>query len=335
MGYIFLNRLPFFWKLYPHYPWYRGIIIEQQTINPSSQSPTHLEMYEFLGALMGMAFRSGQVLDIKLTSFFYKSLAGEALTIEDLEAIDMYAVQAIKEMENAKLTVTEEIFDSFGVQNMTTRLSNKEEVELVPNGKDITLKYKDIDEFISLTLDTRFKEAEKQMQAIRKGFEIICPITVMGILTWKEVEYRIIGPTEIDIEQLKKITCYSSCNENDEYIQRFWRTLEGFTQEERSMYLKFVWGRSRLPPPGTDGIQNHVIYLFYQGEYFDHNLMLPQSHTCFFKLDLPRYTTDAACREKIIYAIYACGEIDIRKKLVKNQNIKIKILTTLINVLFK
>ena len=306
------------------------------TINPSSQSPTHLEMYEFLGALMGMAFRSGLVLDIKLTSFFYKSLAGEALTIEDLEAIDMYAVQAIKEMENAKLTVTEEMFDSYGVQNMTTRLSNKEEVELVPNGKDITLKYKDIDEFIRLTLDTRFKEAEKQMQAIRKGFEIIFPIRVAGILTWKEVEYRIIGQIKIDIEQLKKITCYSNCNENDEYVQRFWSTLEGFTQEERSMYLKFVWGRSRLPPLGTDGIQNHEIYLFNQGEYSDHNQMLPQSHKCLFKLDLPRYTTDAACREKVLYAIYACGEIDIWKYIkTKFQIIKTKTLKILIIALLK
>ena len=124
---------------------------------------------------------------------------------------------------------------------MTTRLSNKDEVELVQNGKDITLKYKNIDEFIRITLDTRFKEDEKQMQAIRKGFEIIFPITVTGILAWKEAEYRIIGPTKIYIEQLKKITCYSSCSENYEYIQRFWRTLEGFTQEERSMYLKLVW----------------------------------------------------------------------------------------------
>ena len=311
-GELMNSVLPFFIPT-PNNKNDHGLYRDCWTINPSSQSPTHLEMYEFLGALMGMAFRSGQVLDIKLTSFFYKSLAGEALTIEDLETIDMYAVQAIKEMENTKLTVTEEMFDSYGVQNMTTRLSNKEEVELVQNGKDITLKYKDIDEFIRLTLETRFKEAEKQMQAIRKGFEIVFPITVIGILTWKEVEYRIIGPTEIDIEQLKKITSYSCCNENDEYIQRFWRTLEGFTQEERSMYLKFVWGRSRLPPPGTDGLQNHEIYLFYQSEYSDHNKVLPQSHTCFFKLDLPRYTTDAACREKILYAIYACGEIEIIK----------------------
>mmetsp|Transcript_42356 Transcript_42356/g.49358 ORF Transcript_42356/g.49358 Transcript_42356/m.49358 type:complete len:89 (+) Transcript_42356:4033-4299(+) len=76
------------------------------------------------------------------------------------------------------------------------------------------------------------------------------------------------------------------------------------------MYLKFVWGRSRLPPPDSPGIQNHTIYLMYAGQYTDHNAVLPQAHTCFFQLDLPRYTTDAACRSKILYAIESCGEID-------------------------
>jgi hypothetical protein len=36
-------------------------------------------MYEMVGALMGMSFRSGSVLEFKLTSFFYKGLIGEPL----------------------------------------------------------------------------------------------------------------------------------------------------------------------------------------------------------------------------------------------------------------
>jgi hypothetical protein len=41
-------------------------------------------MFEFVGALMAFAFRSGSILDIKLTSFFYRSLSGEPLSIADL-----------------------------------------------------------------------------------------------------------------------------------------------------------------------------------------------------------------------------------------------------------
>ena len=77
------------------------------------------------------------------------------------------------------------------------------------------------------------------------------------------------------------------------------------------MYLKFVWGRSRLPPPDTPGVQQHTIYLMSQSSYGgEHDKILPQAHTCFFQLDLPRYSKDSICRDKMIYAIETCGEID-------------------------
>jgi E3 ubiquitin-protein ligase HERC2 len=288
-----------------------GLSRDCWTVNPSATSPTHLEMFEFVGALMGMAFRSGQVLDLKLAPSFYKSLSGEPLTIDDLKTTDLYAVQALKELQATKKSITEEMFDSYGAEVWATRLSNGEEFELVRGGKEKVVKHKEIEEYIKLTLEARFKEADKQIQAIRNGFEIIFPTSVMGILTAKEIEFRIVGPTEIDTDRLKGMTSYQSCDENDEYIQRFWRVFEQFTQEERSLYLKFVWGRSRLPPPDADRVQRHTIYLMHQrGSNSNHDQMLPQAHTCFFQLDLPRYSKDSICRDKIVYAIETCGEID-------------------------
>ena len=38
---------------------------------------------------------------------------------------------------------------------------------------------------------------------------------------------------------------------------------------------------------------------------------LPQSHTCFFDLDLPEYEDEKTMREKILIAITMCGEIDM------------------------
>jgi len=101
------------------------------------------------------------------------------------------------------------MFDEFGAQVWATTLSDGEELDIIPGGKEIVVKYDEIDDYIAQTLEARFKEGEKQMQAIRKGFEHIFPTTVMGILTWKEVEYRIIGPTEIGTDHLKKLTTYS------------------------------------------------------------------------------------------------------------------------------
>ena len=75
------------------------------TINPSSTAPTHLEMYKFLGALMGMAFRAGHVMDLKFPSIFWKQFVGEPVTLEDLRYSDLYAVQAIKDTEKIKAQV--------------------------------------------------------------------------------------------------------------------------------------------------------------------------------------------------------------------------------------
>jgi len=280
-------------------------------VNPNSISPTYLEMYEFLGALMGMAFRAGQILDLKLSPSFYKSLVGEPLNLNDLKAFDLYSVQAINELKKTKRTVNREMFNEYAAQTWSTTLSNGEEIELKSDGKMRVVQYDEIDEYISATLEARFKEGENQMKAIRKGFEAIFPTTIMGILTWKEVEYRIIGPTDIDIDHLKKMTRYAACSEKDEHVQRFWRTFDSFTQEERSMYLKFVWGRSRLPPPDTKGVQNHTISLMNERSHRgDQDKMLPKANTCFFQLDLPRYTKDSICRDKMLYAIESCGEID-------------------------
>jgi hypothetical protein len=71
-------------------------------LNPSATSPSHLEMFKFLGALMAMGLRSGHNIMLRLPSLFWKNFMGEEVTIEDLEEIDAYAVQGIHELETIK-----------------------------------------------------------------------------------------------------------------------------------------------------------------------------------------------------------------------------------------
>lgn len=76
------------------------------------------------------------------------------------------------------------------------------------------------------------------------------------------------------------------------------------------MFLKFVWGRDRLPSSDKLKDQEFKIILFDSDKAPDHNTIFPEAHTCFFQLDLPRYKTDEAAKSKILYAIEACGSID-------------------------
>ena len=46
---------------------------------------------------------------------------------------------------------------------------------------------------------------------------------------------------------------------DDKLIKWLWETLESFTDEERSLFLRFVSGRSRLPTKVTDMQQKFQI----------------------------------------------------------------------------
>ena len=52
---------------------------------------------------------------------------------------------------------------------------------------------------------------------------------------------------EKEIDKLKEITLYQGCTENSPIIKRFWRVMTAYDDDQRQAYLKFVWGRSRLP----------------------------------------------------------------------------------------
>jgi len=65
-----------------------------------------MEMYEFLGALIGMAFRSGQYISLRVPSMFWKNFVEESVTMDDLEGLDAYAVQGMNELSNVKLNVS-------------------------------------------------------------------------------------------------------------------------------------------------------------------------------------------------------------------------------------
>jgi len=110
------------------------------------------------------------------------------------------------------------------------------------------------------------------MKAIREGVEYVIPLNICKMLGWQLMETRATGSKSLDLDMLKSISSYNNCSASDEFIQNFWRVLESFTDEERSMYLKFVWGRARLP---AATVTRHTITAMN----FNANSCLPVSHT--------------------------------------------------------
>lgn len=107
-------------------------------------------------------------------------------------------------------------------------------------------------------------------------------------------------------------------------VARFWEVMEEFTNQERSLFLRFVWGRTRLPRNIADFRGRDFVL---QGEKFtesswnscsiitvslvldkynpaDH--FLPESYTFFFLLKMPRYS----CKVRIIFIWISCNKFN-------------------------
>ena len=68
-------------------------------LNPSSISPSHLEMYRFLGGLVGYGIMSRSPIPINFAPFLWKQILGVELTLSDLDTIDAYSCQVLKDLK--------------------------------------------------------------------------------------------------------------------------------------------------------------------------------------------------------------------------------------------
>lgn len=99
---------------------------------------------------------------------------------------------------------------------------------------------------------------------------------------------------------LKAITTYEDFGgspKDHPSVKYFWNILGGFTQEQLSMYLRYVWGRSRLTHSFSD---THTILLLRGSP------IIPLAHTCFFQVDLGEYESEEDLRKKLLYGMENC-----------------------------
>jgi len=281
-----------------------GLNREKWIPNPDATSTLDMEMFSFLGKLMGIAIRSKEYLSLNFPSLVWKKLINETLTVDDLEAIDITKAKCIKMMRD----IDERNF-AFAFEDMPfiTQSASGRTGELVPNGTNKIVSYENRSEFCDLLFQYHLSEFDSQINAIKSGLGEIIPLHLLSLFSHDEVETMVCGKPIIDLAILKECTEYSGCLENDEHIKLFWQAMEEFTQEERSSFIRFTWGRSRLPLNKSDFQQKLKIQSFHKSppDYY-----LPVSHTCFFSIELPKYSTLEIMKSKLRYAISNCISID-------------------------
>ena len=140
-------------------------------LNPAPTTPSTETMYKMLGGFLGFSFLTKQPLPINLAPFVWKQILEEDLTLADLDDIDSYSVQVLKELQMYGPSLSDEEFEMQG-QVFRTVLSNGEEVDLVEGGESKPVTKADLREFVDLTLKKRFTESAEAVKHIREGLKL-------------------------------------------------------------------------------------------------------------------------------------------------------------------
>ncbi len=87
-----------------------------------------------------------------------------------------------------------------------------------------------------------------QIAAMREGFCSVVPALVLPLLTWREIEMKVCGTADIDVDALKKITEHNLPGKDKHPLAiKFWNVVKSFSNDDRAALLGFAWGRRRLP----------------------------------------------------------------------------------------
>ncbi|XP_045698199.1 ubiquitin-protein ligase E3B isoform X1 [Phyllostomus hastatus] len=303
-----------------------------ERLYPSPTSYIHenyLQLFEFVGKMLGKAVYEGIVVDVPFASFFLSQLLGHHhsvfySSVDELPSLDS---EFYKNLTSIKR------YDG-DIADLGLTLSYDEDVmgqlvchELVPGGKTIPVTNENKISYIHLMAHFRMHtQIKNQTAALISGFRSIIKPEWIRMFSTPELQRLISGDNaEIDLEDLKKHTVYyGGFHGSHRVIIWLWDILASdFTPSERAMFLKFVTSCSRPPllgfaylkPPfsircvevsddqDTGDTLGSVLRGFFTIRKREPGGRLPTSSTCFNLLKLPNYSKKSVLREKLRYAI--------------------------------
>ncbi|XP_023632661.1 E3 ubiquitin-protein ligase UPL1 [Capsella rubella] len=282
--------------------------------NPNSVYQTeHLSYFKFVGRMVAKALFDGQLLDVYFTRSFYKHILGVKVTYHDIEAVDPDYYKNLKWLLENDVSDILDLTFSMDADEEKHILYEKTEVtdyELKPGGRNIRVTEETKHEYVDLVAGHILTNAIRpQINAFLEGFNELIPRELVSIFNDKELELLISGLPEIDFDDLKTNTEYTSYTAGSPVIHWFWEVVKAFSKEDMARFLQFVTGTSKVPLEGfkalhgISGPQRLQIHKAYGAPE-----RLPSAHTCFNQLDLPEYQSKEQLQERLLLAIHEASE---------------------------
>nr|CAD7438539.1 unnamed protein product [Timema bartmani] len=285
-----------------------GYSRDRYLLNPNLSLPQHISWFKFLGVLFGVAVRTKKPLAVPLAPLVWKLLVGEPVSVDDLEDSDSLYIQSLRGISDIHLSgVTQDNFhEVIPLECFEGTSCSGRVVPIVPGGRSLPLTFNNRMLYVEQAIRFRLHEMDLQVAAVREGMSWIIPVPLLCLVTSQHLEQLVCGLPHISIQLLKRVVRYRELDESHTLVQWLWDTLEGFSNAERVLFMRFVSGRSRLPANLADLSQR------FQVMKVDRAMDgLPTAQTCFFQLRLPPYSSQEVMAERLRYAINNCRSIDM------------------------
>ncbi|KAL9277922.1 hypothetical protein ACSQ67_024831 [Phaseolus vulgaris] len=236
--------------------------------NPASKvHPLHLEYFSFAGRVIALALMHRVQVGIVFDRVFFLQLAGSYIALEDIRNADPCLHTSCKQI----LDMDADFIDSDA----------------------LGLTFVREDRFVT--------SISEQVSHFAKGFADILSNSKLQqyffqSLDLEDLDWMLHGSEDtISVEDWKAHTEYNGYRETDIQISWFWEIVGRMTADQRKVLLFFWTSVKYLPVEGFRGLASRL-YIYRSIEPGDR---LPSSHTCFFRLCFPAYSSMAVMKERL------------------------------------
>ena len=247
------------------------------------------EMFYIFGLLCAKAILMDMVLSIPLNPAFFKTIRGEKTTLDEIDPIMAKSLQTPE-----------------GLLGLDFTYPGLPDYELIHNGKNKIVTKQNVSEYVKLVIDTTLN-LSKITESFKRGFSTIIQYEALNLFTAQEVCSLIEGqePIPLTEEMLREnIIVSHGYTNNSPQIKYLIDILTEFNQQERGIFFKFITGCDKLPVGGITALKPKLTVAVrapMKNQSPDDSL--PSVLTCVNYLKIPKYSTKAIMKEKLMIAI--------------------------------
>lgn len=153
-----------------------------------------LNIYRFLGRLLGKAIYEGITVEPRFADFFLRKLIHKPSSLQDLKSLDYELFKQLNFIRSYEGGSLQDMGLYFTTVDECPLTGQSKDIDLIYNGSETAVTDENKFRFIYMVADYRLnKRIKKQCDAFVDGFHECMPLQWLGIFEEREVQMLISG----------------------------------------------------------------------------------------------------------------------------------------------